>query len=263
MESSPGRSPPSVRLAGRARAAGRLRAAFRRAIMAGLLLGAGRVALAEVAAAPPAGCDQAAAQAERVWNLPAGLLGAIGRAESGRRDSLTGLVEPWPFAVNVAGTGYFFASADDAVAFVQRLQNGGARSIDVGCFQINLLHHPAAFASLAAGFDAAANATAAAQFLSELHQRSGDWGSAVGRYHSALPERGEPYRARVLATWQGGSAPMWLPRAAAPEPPGGDPHVILLTASASSVVVVTPAAAGARAAPIGRSGALPRVFVPE
>src|SRR5581483_7425522 len=121
-----------------------------------------------------------------------------------------------------------FDSAAAAITAVQGFQSGGVRSIDVGCFQINLLHHPAAFASLAAAFDPAANATAAAQFLSDLHQRSGDWAAAVALYHSALPERGEPYRARVFAEWQGGGVSIRLPRAPRPAlPGGGDPHVIL------------------------------------
>ena len=38
----------------------------------------------------------------------------------------------------------------------------GARSIDVGCMQVNLLHHADAFASLEQAFDPVANARYAA-----------------------------------------------------------------------------------------------------
>ena len=262
--------------AGRARAWQRLRPALRCAAIAGVLLAAHRIAGAEEAVAPttPTTCSEAAVQAERAWNLPAGLLGAIGRAESGRLDPLTGRLRPWPFTINVAGSGYFFGSAAAAVAYVQALQNGGVRSIDVGCFQINLLHHPAAFASIAAAFDAGANAAAAGQFLSELHQRSGDWAAAVARYHSGLAERGEPYRARVFAAWQDGGAPARLVRAAAAEPPGRDPpgqdppgrdpHVVLIAASASRVALMTPGGIGIVTASLPhQSSRLPRVFVPD
>jgi hypothetical protein len=263
MKPGLGCSPPRAVLAGRAPVRRRCRGALLGAATAGLLLAAGRGARA-ADNATPIGCSDAAVQAERAWNLPAGLLGAIGRAESGRPDALTGRIEPSPFAINVAGTGYFFDSAAAAVGAVQGFQSGGVRSIDVGCFQINLLHHPAAFASLAAAFDPAANATAAAQFLSDLYQHSGDWAAAVALYHSALPERGEPYRARVFAEWHGDGVSIRLPRAPRPELPGGDPHVVLLAAAAARVLLVVPAERGGRAAPAGRAAStLPRVFVPE
>lgn len=260
-----GASKPRAGIPHCVRARRSLRPALHRASVALLLVAVAPIAGAENPAAP-AGCSEAAARAERAWNLPAGLLAAIGRAESGRPDPLTGRVEPWPFAINVAGAGYFFPSTEAAVAHVRALQGGGVQSIDVGCFQVNLLYHPAAFGSLGAAFDATANAAAAAQFLAELYQRSGNWAAAVALYHSALPERGEPYRARVFATWRGGDAPLpsALPRAGNPEPPQRDPHVVLLAASAYRVTVITPGDGGGHAASDGRqSGRLPRVFVPR
>jgi hypothetical protein len=38
------------------------------------------------------------------------------------------------------------------------MQGEGVRSIDIGCMQINLVHHPDAFGSLEAGFDPITNA---------------------------------------------------------------------------------------------------------
>jgi hypothetical protein len=90
----------------------------------------------------------------------------------------------------------------------------------VGCFQVNLMHHPYAFARLEDGFDPAANAAYAGAFLTSLRQRLGSWEAAVAAYHSATPERGEAYRARVFAAWNqpgGGTA---IPAAAAPPPAG-------------------------------------------
>jgi soluble lytic murein transglycosylase-like protein len=102
----------------------------------------------------------------------------------------------------VAGAPLFFSNATDAVA-AARAAAGSSLSEDVGCFQINLFYHPQAFASLAEAFDPVANARYAARFLQQLYARTGSWAKAVALYHSATPELGEPYAARVLETWQG------------------------------------------------------------
>lgn len=153
-------------------------------------------------------CRAAIAIAEVEAGLPGGLLGAIARTESGRRDPATGQVEPWPWALNVEGAGFHANSRAEGIAHIGAWQARGSRSIDVGCMQINLMHHPAAFASLEAALDPLANARYAARFLRELHQRAGgDWGQAIARYHSATPERGEAYRQRVQAQIGGGGIP--------------------------------------------------------
>ena len=163
-------------------------------------------------------CDAAGAQAEAAFQLPAGLLRAIGRVESGRRDPATGAFAPWPFTINANGQGRFFDDAASAAAAVRGLQAGGTASIDVGCFQVNLMHHPLAFARLEDGFDPAANAAYAATFLSALRQRLGSWEGAVAAYHSATPDRGEAYRARVFAAWHpGGAVSATVPAAAPPQ----------------------------------------------
>jgi len=177
---------------------------------AAIVAAVGRAAAepAEALTAPGQRCSEAAEQAERAWNLPAGLLGAIGRTESGRPDPVTGRIEPWPWAINAAGEGRFLDSAEAAIAAVEDLEARGIRSIDVGCFQINLMYHPDAFASLDAAFDPVANANAAAAFLTQLREKSGGWVTAIALYHSALPERGEPYRMQVLARWYGFHPPL-------------------------------------------------------
>ena len=81
------------------------------------------------------------------------------------------------------------------------LQARGVQSIDVGCMQVNLMHHPAAFASLEQAFDPAANAAYAARFLTALYADTRDWTRATAFYHSQTPERGELYQKRVAAVW--------------------------------------------------------------
>jgi hypothetical protein len=74
-------------------------------------------------------------------------------------------------------------------------------SIDVGCMQVNLMHHPEAFASLDDAFDPSHNAAYAGRFLTALFAGLGDWGTAIAAYHSRTPGVGEPYRDQVVATW--------------------------------------------------------------
>ncbi len=147
-------------------------------------------------------CRAAIQAAERLAGIPPHLLTAIGRVESGRRDPDSGAFHPWPWTINAEGRGQFFPSKAAAIAEVQALQARGVRSIDIGCMQVNLRHHPQAFASLDEAFDPAANAGYAARFLVELQAaRGGDWQRAAAAYHSQTPELGDAYRSRVIAAW--------------------------------------------------------------
>jgi len=146
-----------------------------------------------------AGCRGAVAAAERAGGVPPGLLGAISRVESGRRDPDSGEMQPWPWTADVEGTGYFYPTKAAAIAAVRRFQAQGVQSIDVGCMQVNLQQHPDAFPSLEAAFDPPTNAAYAARFLNELHDQTGDWGKAAGMYHSATPMLGAEYQRKVLA----------------------------------------------------------------
>jgi hypothetical protein len=148
-------------------------------------------------------CQRAGLDAEHELNLPPGLLLAIGAVESGRRDPLTGRVAAWPWTITANGAGQAFENQAEAAAATRALQARGVTSIDVGCFQINLHHHPAAFTDLDEAFDPQANAAYAARFLSALRTRTGSWENAVAAYHSATPELGGPYRDRVLASLTG------------------------------------------------------------
>jgi hypothetical protein len=150
---------------------------------------------------PPAMCETAIANAEAQTNLPAHVLGAIALRESGKIDPESGRARPWPWTINYLGTGHFFATKQEAIAAVQDIQAGGGQSVDVGCMQVNLMHHPEAFANLEEAFDPAINANYAGRFLSSLFGAFGDWGTAIAAYHSRTPGLGEPYRDQVVASW--------------------------------------------------------------
>jgi|SRR6516165_1817226 hypothetical protein len=151
--------------------------------------------------AADADCTAAIATAERSVDIPAGLLMAIGQVESGRSDPIGGAVQPWPWTIDAGGAGRFFASQTEAMAATAALQGRGVASIDVGCLQVNLMHHPAAFATLEEAFDPLANALYAARFLRLLFSQTGDWSAAVAAYHSQTHEIGAAYQSRVLAVW--------------------------------------------------------------
>jgi Transglycosylase SLT domain len=188
--------------------------------------------------APGVDCRAAAVAFEQSAKLPPGLLLAIGQVESGRADATTGEINPWPWATNNAGEGHFFASPQEAIAWVAAEQAVGNQSIDVGCFQVNLHYHPDAFASLADAFDPSANARYAANLLNRLHDQSGSWPLAIALYHSAEPFEGQRYGARVLAAWNSGGKILGLPYTASVDTT--DPVVVRLAAAASVVRVELP-----------------------
>ena len=152
--------------------------------------------IAPPAADPWTACARAIAAAERGAGLPPGLLPAIARVESGRA-APGGGVAPWPHAINAEGEGRFPATRAEAIAAVEALRARGVRSVDVGCMQVNLLHHPDAFPDLDAAFDPARNVAYAVRFLRDLRARTGNWAEAVAQYHSSEPGRGLGYHARV------------------------------------------------------------------
>ena len=146
-------------------------------------------------------CEAAIAGSEAEHKLPARILSAIALRESGRLDPDTRRARPWPWTINYEGTGHFYASKAEAITAVQDIQATGGQSIDIGCMQVNLMHHPSAFANLDEAFDPQHNAIYAGRFLKALFGSLGDWGNAIASYHSRTPGKGEPYRDQVVATW--------------------------------------------------------------
>lgn len=192
------------------------RFAYTRPIVAGLAVGmvlllADRALSAPLAASPEAfekeanTCVSAIAEQERDQAIPTGLLQAISLAESGRWFSETrtgqGEIIAWPWTVTTGGKGHFLPNRADAVAFVKSLRADGVKNIDVGCMQINLMHHPKAFTSIDQAFDAQTNAAYAAKFLKSRHAVSKSWIQAAGDYHSKTPKLHQAYRLKVSKLW--------------------------------------------------------------
>ncbi|MQQ08326.1 transglycosylase SLT domain-containing protein [Epibacterium sp. SM1979] len=139
-------------------------------------------------------CDLAARQAARDQDIPLNVLRAITRTETGRGGK-SGL-QPWPWTVNMEGAGKWFETEAEAKSYVAAHFKRGARSFDVGCFQINYRWHGHAFESVDQMFDPIVNAQYAARFLRELYDEFGDWSKAAGAYHSRTPTYANKYAAR-------------------------------------------------------------------
>ncbi len=173
-----------------------------RMLILAALLAMPSLAWADLPATPFALCRTASAAAERLTGVPDRLMQTIGTVESRRREP-GGAVSAWPWTINAEGVGSFFNTKAEAIAAVTALRARGVQSIDVGCMQVNLMYHPAAFASLEEAFDPAANVRYAAKFLGQLFAETGDWNTAAAHYHSKTPDLALAYQRKVLAQLPG------------------------------------------------------------
>ncbi|OYU19459.1 MAG: transglycosylase [Rhodobacteraceae bacterium PARR1] len=180
-------------------------------------------------AAPADLCDAAAEQAAAESGVPLALMRAVTRVETGRNNA------PWPWTLNVDGQGYWFDSAEDAVAAAEKAVAQGTEQVDVGCFQLNLRWHGARFADLSDMIDPMANARHAARFLTELHVETGDWRDAAAAYHSRTPELGEAYLTRLEAAHT--ADPLTLPDPPAAPRDNGYPLLLAGQAGAAGSIV--------------------------
>ena len=139
-------------------------------------------------------CDAVAAVAAQEAGLPPAMLLALTRTETGRARG--GKLTPWPWTVNMEGVGRWFEDRDAALAYARKHHARGARSFDVGCFQINYRWHGEAFSSIESMFDPNENALYAARFLSKLYDEFGNWETAAGAYHSRTKQFADRYKAR-------------------------------------------------------------------
>lgn len=150
---------------------------------------------------PAVVCDDAAQQVARESGVPLNVLRAITRTETGRGSGAD--LRPWPWTVNMEGRGIWFDTADQAQVYVFRHFQRGARSFDVGCFQINYKWHGKAFNSIEEMFDPLINARYAARYLKQLHGEFGNWNQAAGAYHSRTQKYAARYLKRYAAIREG------------------------------------------------------------
>jgi soluble lytic murein transglycosylase-like protein len=123
-------------------------------------------------------CEAEILNASERYGVPAGILYAVGLAETGRKGSLH------PNALNIEGRAVFAASPQEALRVFEDARRSGARLIDVGCMQINHHYHGGQFAGVAQMLEPGRNVDYAARFLAELRGRHDTWSMAVARYHA-------------------------------------------------------------------------------
>jgi len=139
-------------------------------------------------------CGAAAKLAARATGVPEQVLMAISLTETGRKRK--GQFRSWPWTVNMEGKGSWFSDRPSALRFAKKNYDRGARSFDIGCFQINFKWHGDGFSSIDQMFDPNANALYAANYLQTLYLQKGNWKAAAGAYHSATPGLAARYSER-------------------------------------------------------------------
>jgi len=154
-------------------------------------------------------CEEQILEASKRYNVPFGILYAVGLTETGHKDSLQ------PYALNVNGKGYFAKSEAQAMKIFNKARKRGAKLIDLGCMQINHHYHSQHFSSPRAMLQPAENVAYAAKFLSELYQREGSWTLAVARYHAGPNNNPaqKRYVCRVLHNMVASGFGNWTPAA--------------------------------------------------
>lgn len=150
-------------------------------------------------------CESEIAKAEKANNIPHRLLVAIATVESGKAvKSSNGKLRKraWPWTICANGKGYYFSTKSAAIAAVKKLFARGVRNIDVGCMQVNLLHHSKAFKNLEEAFTPKHNVTYATEYFMKLRKITNSWTHAVGYYHSKSAKYYKPYCSLVFNEWK-------------------------------------------------------------
>ncbi|MFC5585279.1 lytic transglycosylase domain-containing protein [Nitratireductor kimnyeongensis] len=166
-------------------------------------------ALAGSAQAAGNACEGEILRAAERYQVPPGILYAVGLTETGVKGSLQ------PYALNIEGKAVFARNATDAIRTYERARSEGKKLIDLGCMQINHHYHGEQFKNLRSMLDPRQNVDYAARFLVQLKQRHGSWSMAVARYHAG--PNNDPaqkrYVCRVIANMVATGFGAWTPEA--------------------------------------------------
>jgi hypothetical protein len=157
----------------------------------------------------PNACERHILTAASRYGIPAGILYAVGLAETGRKGSLH------PYALNIEGRAVFPDSPKLALTEFERARQSGRKLIDLGCMQINFHYHADQFRSVADMLDPAHNVDYAARFLKRLKAKHETWSMAVARYHAG-PDNDpaqKRYVCRVIANMVATGFGSWTPAA--------------------------------------------------
>ena len=147
-------------------------------------------------------CMQATAKIEQQYQIKKHLLTTISNVETGRYIESKKQTLAWPWTINAHGKGRYFATKEEAVRAVKKLQAQGVKSIDVGCMQINLAYHGDAFDSVEDALDPETNVAYGAKFLRNLYNQKRDWIKAAMAYHSKVPSKAQRYKRKLASAYE-------------------------------------------------------------
>ena len=150
-------------------------------------------------------CMDAAQVAHHETGVPLDVLRSI--ALLATRSTDTGAPDGWPWTVSVDGSQHRFTNQADAGAFLQTVLLGDGEDVKVGCFQIDMHRHGAAFATPATALEPEKNAIYAARWLRELFREKGEWGLAAGALHSRSVREARAFETAFRALQAGTAEP--------------------------------------------------------
>ena len=135
--------------------------------------------------------------------IPDAIFYAVALAESGRALPTDGIRRPWPWTLNVAGDGYYYATRIEAWQALRDWLGKGKRSIDIGLMQVNWRYHKERLGDPWQALDPYHNLRVGAGILQDCYAAEHDWWASVGCYHApANPARASRYRRRVESQWR-------------------------------------------------------------
>jgi len=146
-------------------------------------------------------CQQEVTKVEKRERIPAHLLSAISKVESGRWSKKEQVNIAWPWTVTAEGEGKFFKTKREAIKDIHTLMEMGITNIDVGCMQINLSFHGDNFESIEQSIEPDANVAYAAKYLKNMYREARNWTTAAGYYHSKTPKNSRRYKGKVVKFW--------------------------------------------------------------
>ncbi len=129
--------------------------------------------------------------------VPSNILYGVCSQESAY--TFKGVHHPWPWTLNISGKGFWYDQPQDAVSALQAEMNNNNCRVDIGLCQIHWCAHSHVIKDPIKALNPYINIQYAASILREQFERSGDWYTAIGWYHSPNnPKLASKYRDAVV-----------------------------------------------------------------
>ena len=140
-----------------------------------------------------------------LYGIPPALFYAMALQESGR--TVGSAYRPWPWTLNVEGRAYYYDTKTEVWDALRRFVMEGRTHIGIGLMQVTYPYNAHVLWDVYAAIDPYTNLRMGALILRERYRESGDWWTAVGRYHApgqkpAQIARAIRYRERVKHRWR-------------------------------------------------------------